>query len=191
MNRLSYQTLKEQNYPGYLLEHAPERVLQFGEGNFLRAFVDHFIDILNEKAGFDAKVVVCQPSSPNPAASDRINTQDGLYTLLLRGCQDGQAQTQTRVVSCISRCLNAHRDFEPLLNCAANPDLRFLLSNTTESGIVYDPACQFTDTPASSFPGKLTQFLYRRFQKFGMQKGKGFLIFSCELIDNNGKELEN
>ena len=175
MNRLSYQTLKEQHYPGYLLEHAPERVLQFGEGNFLRAFVDHFIDILNEKAGFDAKVVVCQPSSPNPAASDRINTQDGLYTLLLRGCQDGQAQTQTRVVSCISRCLNAQRDYEQLMDCAANPELRFLVSNTTEAGIVYDPACQFTDTPASSFPGKLTQFLYRRFQKFGMQKGKGFL----------------
>ena len=191
MNRLSYQTLKEQNYPGYLLEHAPERILQFGEGNFLRAFVDHFIDILNEKAGFDAKVVVCQPSSPNPAASDRINTQDGLYTLLLRGCQDGQAQTQTRVVSCISRCLNAQRDYEQLMDCAANPELRFLVSNTTEAGIVYDPACQFTDTPASSFPGKLTQFLYRRFQKFGMQNGKGFLIFSCELIDNNGKELEN
>ena len=128
MNRLSYQTLKEQNYPGYLLEHAPERVLQFGEGNFLRAFVDHFIDILNEKAGFDAKVVVCQPSSPNPAASDRINTQDGLYTLLLRGCQDGQAQTQTRVVSCISRCLNAQRDYEQLMDCAANPELRFLVS---------------------------------------------------------------
>ena len=86
MNRLSYQH-KEQNYPGYLLEHAPERVLQFGKEIF-RVFVDHFIDILNEKAGFDAKVVVCQPSSPNlqPLTG---STHRRLYTLLLRGCQDG------------------------------------------------------------------------------------------------------
>ena len=188
MKKLSYETLKEQNYSGYLLEDAPERVLQFGEGNFLRAFVDYFIDIMNEKAGFNSKVVLCQPIESG--LSDMINEQEGLYTLFLRGFQDGQEVNKKRVISCVSRCLNPYSDFEAVLECASNPDLRFITCNTTEAGIAYDPSCQFTDTPANSYPGKLTQFLYRRFQKFGQEEGKGFIILSCELIDDNGKELE-
>ncbi len=188
MKQLSYATLKEQNYDGYLLESAPERVLQFGEGNFLRAFVDYFIDMMNEKAGFNSKVVLCQPIAPGLA--DMINAQEGLYTLFLRGFQDGQKVNKKRVISCVSRCLNPYQDYEAVLECASNPDLRFIACNTTEAGIVYDPACQFSDVPANSYPGKLTQFLYRRFQNFGSEKGKGFIILSCELIDNNGKELE-
>ena len=188
MKKLSYETLKEQNYSGYLLEEAPERVLQFGEGNFLRAFVDYFIDIMNEKAGFNSKVVLCQPIESG--LSDMINEQEGLYTLFLRGFQDGQEVNKKRVISCVSRCLNPYSDFEAVLECASNPDLRFITCNTTEAGIAYDPSCQFTDTPANSYPGKLTQFLYRRFQKFGQEAGKGFIILSCELIDDNGKELE-
>ncbi len=77
MKKLCYETLKEINYEGYLLENAPERVLQFGEGNFLRAFVDYFIDMMNEKAGFHSKVVLCQPIAPGLA--DMINEQEGLY----------------------------------------------------------------------------------------------------------------
>lgn len=94
MKKLSYQTLKELNYDGYLLESAPERVLQFGEGNFLRAFVDYFIDKMNEMAGFNSKVVVCQPQG-SPLA-DIINEQEGLYTLFLRGFQDGQKINKKR-----------------------------------------------------------------------------------------------
>lgn len=188
MKKLSYKTLKEQGYDGYLLESAPERVIQFGEGNFLRAFVDYFIDEMNEKAGFNSKVVLCQPIAPGLA--DMINEQEGLYTLFLRGFQNGQKVNKKRVISCVSRCLNPYKDFEEVLACADQSDLRFIVCNTTEAGIVYDPSCQFTDVPASSYPGKLTQFLYRRFQKFGSQTGKGFIILSCELIDNNGKELE-
>lgn len=188
MKKLSYQTLKDLNYDGYLLPEAPERVLQFGEGNFLRAFVDYFIDILNEKTGFNSKVVLCQPIAPGLA--DMINEQEGLYTLYLRGFQDGQKVSRKRVISCVSRCLNPYSDFEALLACAENPDLRYITCNTTEAGIVYDSCCQFTDAPADSYPGKLTQFLYRRFQTFGQEEGKGFVILSCELIDNNGKELE-
>lgn len=188
MKQLSYQTLKEQNYSGYLLESAPERVLQFGEGNFLRAFVDYFIDIMNEKAGFNSKVVLCQPIAPGLA--DMINEQEGLYTLFLRGFQDGQKVNKKRIISCVSRCLNPYQGFDAVLDCASNPDLRFIACNTTEAGIAYDSSCQFTDIPASSYPGKLTQFLYRRFEKFGTVPGKGFIILSCELIDDNGKELE-
>lgn len=191
MKKLSYETLKELHYDGYLLPEAPERVLQFGEGNFLRAFVDYFIDVLNEKTGFNSKVVLCQPLPPDPfGIADKINEQEGLYTLYLRGFQDGAKVNRKRIISCVSRCLNPYSDFAALLACAENPDLRYITCNTTEAGIAYDPSCRFTDTPAGSYPGKLTQFLYRRFQTFGTESGKGFVILACELIDNNGKELE-
>lgn len=188
MNKLCYKTLKKQGYQGYLLENAPERVLQFGEGNFLRAFADYFIDIMNEKAGFNSKVVLCQPIASGLA--DSINDQEGLYTLYLRGFEHGQMVVDKRLISCISRCLNPYQDFDALLQCALNPDLRFIICNTTEAGIVYDPACQLTDKPADSYPGKLTQFLYHRFKHYGSQTKKGFVILSCELIDDNGRELE-
>lgn len=188
MKKLNYATLEEMNYDGYILKDAPERVLQFGEGGFLRAFVDYFIDVMNEKAGFNSKVVLCQPIASG--LTDMINEQEGLYTLYLRGFQDGQKVNKKRIISAVSRCINPYADFEALLACAENPDLRFITCNTTEAGIAYDLSCQLADAPASSYPGKLTQFLYRRFQKFGTEKGKGFIILACELIDDNGKELE-
>lgn len=189
MKTLSYKTLEENGYDGYLLKDAPERVLQFGEGNFLRAFVDYFIDLMNEKAGFNSKVVLVQPIAA-PMIHDMINDQDGLYTLYLRGQENGQAVNKKRVISCVSRCIDPYAEFDALMACADNPDLRFITCNTTEAGIAYDPNCKFEDKPAASYPGKLCQFMYRRFQKFGDQKGKGFIILSCELIDNNGKELK-
>lgn len=188
MEKLCYETLEKQGYDGYLLKDAPERVLQFGEGNFLRAFVDYFIDMMNEKADFNSKVVLCQPIAPGLA--DMISEQEGLYTLFLRGFENGKKVNDKRVISCVSRCLNPYKDYDAVLACAKNPDLRFIACNTTEAGITYDPACSFTDVPADSYPGKLTQFLYKRFETFGKEPGKGFVILSCELIDNNGKELE-
>ncbi|WP_026891776.1 tagaturonate reductase [Lacrimispora aerotolerans] len=188
MEKLCYATLEKQGYDGYLLKDAPERVLQFGEGNFLRAFVDYFVDMLNERTGFNSKVVLCQPIAPGLA--DMINEQEGLYTLFLRGFENGKKVNDKRVISCVSRCLNPYKEYDEVLACAENPDLRYIACNTTEAGIAYDPSCQFTDVPADSYPGKLTQFLYKRFEKFGKEAGKGFVILSCELIDNNGKELE-
>ena len=192
MNTLSYQTLEDINYDGYLLKDAPERVLQFGEGNFMRAFVDFFIDQMNETADFNSKVVLVQPipKFTTPDVGDFINKQEGLYTLYLRGSENGREVNQNRIISCVSRCLNAYSDYDSVMECANNPDLRFITCNTTEAGIVYDPSCNFTDKPANSFPAKLTQFLYKRFETFGTETGKGFIILSCELIDNNGKELE-
>lgn len=190
MKKLSYSTLKEQNYEGFLLEEAPERVLQFGEGNFLRAFVDYFIDRMNEETDFHSKVVLVQPISGGDRIRDFINEQEGLYTLFLRGSENGKAVQEKRVISSVSRCLNPYVDYEAYMECAKNPELRFIACNTTEAGIQYDPACQSADRPAASYPGKLTQFLYARYQAFGSQPGKGFVILSCELIDDNGKELE-
>ena len=187
MHKLSYKTLEQMGYDGYLLKDAPEKVLQFGEGNFLRAFVDYFFDMANEKCGFNGKVVLCQPIAPG--LSKMINEQEGLYTLYLRGFENGQKVNAKRIISAVSRCINPYEDYKALLECAHNPDLRYLASNTTEAGIAYDPACKFDDEPPASFPGKLTRFLYERFEAYGKEKGKGFVILSCELIDNNGQEL--
>lgn len=184
MEQLSYQTLDRLDYDGYLLHEAPERVLQFGAGNFLRGFVEDFIDRINETAGFCGKVVIALPIPTGPA--DQINAQGGLYTLLLRGSEEGKPVSRRRVISCVSRCIKTYEDYPALLDCAKNPALRFLVSNTTEAGIVYDGSCRFDDTPPASFPAKLTRFLYERYT-LGLP---GFLILSCELIDHNGDELK-
>ncbi len=193
MDTLSYKTLEKIGYDGYLLKDAPERVLQFGEGNFLRAFVDYFIDMMNEKAGFNSKVVLVQPIANKEGGfklNEVINSQDGLYDLYLRGFQDGKKVNDKRVISCVSRCLNVYSDYQAVMDCASNPDLRFIVCNTTEAGIAYDKSCKYEDCPASTYPAKLTKFMHERFLKFGNQKGKGFIILACELIDDNGKKLE-
>lgn len=186
MKRLSYQTLKDIGYSGYLLSSAPEKVLQFGEGNFLRAFVNYWFDLANEKAGWNGKCVLVQPIAQGLAQV--INAQDGLYTLYLRGMETGRQVNEKRVISSVSRCLDPHEaeGFREMMKVAVSEDLEYIVSNTTEAGIVYDPLCNLSDMPCSSFPGKLTQILYARYQA-----GKrGVVILSCELIDNNGKELQ-
>lgn len=185
MEKLNYAVLKKSGYDGYILEKAPEKVLQFGEGNFLRAFVDYWFDVSNEKAGWNGKCVLVQPIGGGLAGL--INEQEGLYTLYLRGTENGEKVDRKRVISSVSRCLNPYEkaDFDAMMEVAVSDDLEYVVSNTTEAGIVYDPACQLADVPCSSFPGKLTQVLYKRWQA-----GKsGLVILSCELIDNNGKEL--
>lgn len=186
MEKLSYAVLERQEFDKYLLKDAPERVLQFGEGNFLRAFVEYFIDIMNEKTDFCGKVVLVKPTASTSGLVKKINEQEGLYTLLLRGQENGRQINYKRVISCVSRCLDPYADYKSLLDCAKNPALRFLISNTTEAGITFDPACKIDDTPPSSFPGKLTAFLYERW-RLGLP---GFVILPCELIDHNGDELK-
>lgn len=185
MEKLSYSLLERRGYEGYLLKDAPERVLQFGEGAFLRAFAEDFIDQMNEKAGFNAKVVLVQPRGGHPDTCARFAQQDGLYTLLLRGREKGEAVSRKRIISCVSRCLDPKGDWQSVLDCAQNPDLRFIISNTTEAGIVFDPACKAEDAPPSSFPGKLTLLLHKRW-KLGLP---GFIILACELSEHNGEEL--
>jgi tagaturonate reductase len=185
METLNYQVLEKSGYDGYILKNAPEKVLQFGEGNFLRAFVDYWFDLANEKADWNGKCVLVQPIAPGLAKM--INEQEGLYTLYLRGSENGQKVDDKRVISSVSRCLNPYEkaDYEKMMDVAASDDLEIIVSNTTEAGIVYDPACQQNDCPPSSFPAKLTQVLYHRY-KAGK---KGIIMLACELIDNNGKEL--
>jgi tagaturonate reductase len=185
MELLNYEVLEKSGYEGYVLKDAPIRVLQFGEGNFMRAFVDYFFDISNEKAGFNGKVALVQPISMG--LTELVNKQEGLYTLYLRGSENGQKVDQKRVISACDCCLNPYdkSDLDRIMEIAESDDLDIIASNTTEAGIAYDPSCNFDDAPANSFPGKLTQVLYRRY-KAGK---KGIVVLSCELIDNNGKEL--
>ena len=183
MEQLNYEVLKKTGYDGYILEKAPEKVMQFGEGNFLRAFVDNFIDIANEKAGFNGKVVLVQPIAQG--LTDLINRQEGLYTLYLRGSENGEKIDRKRVISAVSRCINPYGDWESVLALARSADLEIIVSNTTEAGIVHDTESTFDQEPPVSFPAKLTRVLYERY-KAGQ---KGIVMLSCELIDNNGKEL--
>ena len=183
MAQLNYQVLKESGYDGFILESAPEKVMQFGEGNFLRAFVDDFIDIANEKAGFNGKVVLVQPIAQG--LTDLVNKQEGLYTLYLRGSEKGVKVDDKRVISAVSRCVNPYTDWESVLKLARSEDLEIIVSNTTEAGIAYDPDSAFDQAPPASFPAKLTRVLYERYTA----GRKGIVMLSCELIDNNGKEL--
>ena len=118
MEKLSYKTLKKLHYDRYLLESAPERVLQFGEGNFLRAFVNYWFDMANEKVGWNGKCVLVQPIAPGLAKL--INEQDGLYTLYLRGRENGEKVDRKRVISSVSRCLNPYEkaDYEEMMKVA-------------------------------------------------------------------------
>ena len=183
MDLLNYEVLKKSGYNGFILEKAPEKVMQFGEGNFLRAFVDDFFDIANEKAGFNGKVVLVQPIAQG--LTELINKQEGLYTLYLRGSEKGVKVDDKRVISAVSRCLNPYGEWDKVLELAKSDDLEIIVSNTTEAGIVHDTESTFDQAPPLSFPAKLTRVLYERFTA-----GKpGIVMLSCELIDNNGKEL--
>ena len=186
MNQLNYTTLSQSGYDGYILKDAPEKVLQLGEGNFLRAFVDYWFDLANERAGWNGKCCLVQPIAQG--LTDLINAQEGLYTLYLRGKENGEKVEQKRVISSVSRCLNPYEEegYRQMLKVAASDDLEIIVSNTTEAGIVYDPSCSLQDCPPASFPAKLTQVLYHRYQA----GKKGLVILACELIDNNGKELQ-
>lgn len=185
MKKLNYKTLEEVGYEGYILKDAPVKVLQFGEGNFLRAFVDYFFDLANERGAFFGKCALVQPIAQG--LTDIINGQEGLYTLYLRGSEGGETVDRRRVISSVAKCLNPYDfgNYNEIMRIAASPELEYIVSNTTEAGIVYDPSCSLEDAPASSFPGKLTQVLLARYNA----GGSGLVILSCELIDNNGAEL--
>ncbi|MDR2743151.1 MAG: tagaturonate reductase [Treponema sp.] len=166
----------------------PEKILQFGEGNFLRAFVDWQIDIVNGKTDFNGNVVLVQPLEQG--MGDVINAQHGLYTTVLRGVQNGRTVEDFRPVTSVSRCLNPYSQFDEYLRCAENLDLRFVVSNTTEAGIAYNAGDRLSDRPQRSFPGKAAAFLLRRFEHFRGDPSKGLVFIPCELIDKNGGKLK-
>ena len=158
----------------------PERVIQFGEGGFLRGFVDWMLQKLNDSGSWNGSVVVVQPIAQGMC--DRLESQDCVYTHIIRGVEGVEKQ----VVDVISRCVKPYDDYESYLALADDPGFRFIVSNTTEAGIAYRAEDRLTDAPPVSYPAKLTQLLYRRYQK-GLP---GFILLPCELIDRNGDKLK-
>ena len=167
----------------------PEKILQFGEGNFLRAFVDWMVDNANANGDYQGSIVVCQPIANGLAKL--INEQDGLYTLAMRGIEDGKTVEKIRPITSISRCINPYEDYEALLEVARSKDLEVVVSNTTEAGIAYREGDKLDDAPPASFPAKVTALLYERFKAFNGDMDKGLLFVPVELIDNNGATLRS
>ena len=180
MKALDRQTAQAAKYP--------TKVIQFGEGNFLRAFVDWIIWNTNKATDFNAGVVVVQPIDRGMV--DMLNSQDGLYHVNLQGIDKGQAVDSIEMIDVINGGLNPYTQNAEFMALAENPEIRFVISNTTEAGIAFDPSCKLDDKPASSYPGKLTQLLYHRYEHFNGDVTKGFIILPCELIFLNGKELK-
>ncbi|MCL2217871.1 MAG: tagaturonate reductase [Defluviitaleaceae bacterium] len=174
----------QQNRP----EQPDEKVLQFGEGNFLRAFVDYFIDELNGQGLFNGRVAVIQPIPSGLA--DTLNAQECKYTVVLRGLEDGRSAVKKRQVTCISRAINPYTSFNEYMATVRNPHLRYIVSNTTEAGISFVKTDKLTSMPPVSFPAKITVLLYERFKFYKGNKSKGFIFIPCELIDDNGTKLK-
>lgn len=161
-----------------------EKVIQFGEGGFLRGFVDWILQIMNEKTDFDGSVVVVQPIEHGMC--DKLSEQNCVYTHVMRGMKEGVPTVDTKVIDVISRCVKPYDDYEAYLKLAANPDFKYVFSNTTESGIAYVKGDSLDDKPPKSFPAKVAALMYRRFT-LGLD---GFIFFPCELIDKNGETLK-
>ncbi|ELY3758550.1 tagaturonate reductase [Cronobacter universalis] len=179
------KTLNRRDFPGALW---PERIIQFGEGNFLRAFVDWQVDLLNEHTDLNAGVVVVRPIASDFPPS--LNTQDGLYTTIIRGLNEkGEAVSESRLIRSVNREVSVYAQYDEFLKLAHNPDIRFVFSNTTEAGISYHAGDKFEDAPAVSYPAKLTRLLFERFSHFNGAQDKGWVLIPCELIDYNGEAL--
>lgn len=158
----------------------PERIIQFGEGGFLRGFVDWMIQKLNDNGSFDGNVVVVQPIAQGMC--DMLEKQNCIYTHVIRGVEG----VEKSVIDVISRTVKPYDDFDAYLKLAENPDMRFIVSNTTEAGIVFEEGDKMTDVPPKTFPAKLTLLLKKRYD-LGL---KGFILLPCELIDRNGDNLK-
>lgn len=161
-----------------------ERIIQFGEGGFLRAFVDWIVQLTDEKTDIDASVVVVQPIEKGMC--DMLEKQNCVYTLIMRGLKDGVPTVDKKVIDCISRTVQPYRDFDEYLKLAENSDFRFVVSNTTESGIAFNDSDRPDNAPNITFPAKVTMLLKKRFD-LGLN---GFIFLPCELIEKNGQTLK-
>ncbi|MBR3265821.1 MAG: tagaturonate reductase [Erysipelotrichaceae bacterium] len=166
----------------------PIRVVQYGGGNFLRAFVDYFFDLANEKGLFNGSIAIVE--SLKNSNVDRFKSQDCQYTLQLRGNVNGKEYVETRLITSLDKAVTVYYDFEEYMDLAKEEELRFFVSNTTEAGIVFNENDKFDDKFEVTFPAKLTQFLYERYKHFNGDPAKGLIMLPVELIDDNGIVLK-
>ncbi|OLP65206.1 Altronate oxidoreductase [Bacillus pumilus] len=164
----------------------PETILQIGEGNFMRGFINWQIQKLNDYTDFKGRAVVVPPRKGSVTA---LNEQDGLYTLCIQGFHEQKEVNERLIIQSISRGISTYTDYEAFLQVAENADLRFVFSNTTEAGLAFSHEDRLEDRPQASFPGKLTAFLYHRFKAFRGDHNKGLIILPCELVERNGDRL--
>ena len=162
--------------------------IQFGEGNFLRAFVDYCIQILNDKTSFSGKVNIIQPLPKGMI--EQLKIQNGKYNLFHEGIIQGKIVRDKMQINCVKQMNNPYQEFDQFLELAENENLTFVFSNTTEAGIVLDTKDQFTDRPPRSFPGKLTRLLHQRYKTFNGDSSKVLHIIPSELIEQNGTKLK-
>ena len=181
--------MRKLNEKSVVKPHHPVRLLQFGEGNFLRAFVDWMLDISNEKGVTDASVAVVSPRFRENDGIRRLREQDCLYHVWLEGIQGGEVKSVPRLVTSVADAFSPASDFGRYESYILSPDLRFVVSNTTEAGIVYAEDDIFSETPAT-FPGKVASMLYRRYLHFGGDRSRGLIFLCCELIEDNGSRLK-
>ncbi len=167
----------------------PLKVLQFGGGNFLRAYIDWMFDILNEQTDFNGDVLIVKPTEQGDYQA--LRDQDGLYHVLTNGIQAGVLIQESHLVECVQDVIHPYQEYERFIASAHNPSFKIIVSNTTESGIQYNPEDQLTDQPAKEYPGKLTQWLYARWLHFKGDADKGCLFLPCELIERNGSHLRD
>lgn len=183
------KTLNLQSFPEPK-NNRPEKIIQFGEGNFIRAFMDWMVQQMNKQGIFNGSVVAIQPT-PRGKVVGKLNAQDGLFTVILRGIANGKTVNSHEIINCVSRGINPYTDWQEVLKCAENPEMEFVFSNTTEAGLAYNPEDKQDMQPPLSFPAKLTLFLYHRYEYFHGDKNKGMYIIPCELLENNGELLKN
>lgn len=167
----------------------PIKVLQFGAGNFLRAYIDWMVDILNQQTEFNGDVLIVKPTELGDYKT--LQDQDGLYHVLTNGIQAGTLIQKSHLVQCVQEVIHPYQEYDRFIASAHNPTIKIIVSNTTESGIQYNPEDQFTDQPAKEFPAKLTQWLYARWIYFKGDADQGCLFLPCELIERNGSHLRD
>ena len=182
-----FQRRKDLAAPTPAMLDLPEKAVQFGTGALLRGFVDYFIDEANRRGQFNGRIVAI--GSTGSGRDGQANEQDGLFTLVISGLDDGVPDEIRRVVASVSRALSARDNWAEVLECARNPGLELIFSNTTEVGIALDEDDTADRLPPRSFPGKLTAFLLARATAFDFDPARGVIIIPCELIENNGDRL--
>ncbi|WP_419802324.1 tagaturonate reductase [Mucilaginibacter sp.] len=173
--------------PDAAIFNLPEKVLQFGTGVLLRGLPDYFIDKANRQGVFNGRIVVVKSTAAG--SSSAFDDQDGLYTLCIKGIENGQKTEEDIICSAISRVVSATENWPEILKCARNPEMKIVISNTTEVGIsLVKEALDLQ--PPTSFPAKLLAFLLERFNAFGGSEESGMVIVPTELIVSNGDKLK-
>ena len=163
------------------------KVLQFGGGNFLRAFADWMIQELNEKTNFESNVIIVKPT--DNGTYNTLRRQEGLFHVLTNGIKDNKLVFDIQLITCVNQVINPYIEWDIFIKSAEDSDFRFIISNTTEAGIRFKESDQYDDQPAKEFPAKLTQWLYHRFEFFNGDKDKSCIFLPCELIESNGKKI--